>query len=376
MQKLYSPFQRIEEKRNRNIEGTGLGMSIVKSLLSAMESQLVVKSVYGEGSDFSFTVRQKVNDWSEIGNWKEKHDKAAEKINCYEESFQAPEARILVVDDTEMNLTVAKALLKATRIQIDTAADAISALSLAHDTPYNIILADHLMPQMGGLEMLQKLRADGTSVNQNTPCIALTANAVSGAREMYLEAGFADYLTKPVDSAKLEQMLEKYLPEGLALHKGDEGFVENKDEKKTSSEPARNSADPLIYEMFALDSSQALKNCGSTQIFVEAVRSFHEVIGEKSSKIEEFAAGGDWRNFTVLVHALKSSARLIGAMNLSEKSLELEKLGNEAESASESAIQKINSLLPETLSLYRSYQEKLAPLCPHSASSALPLISS
>ena len=361
LQKLYSPYQRIEESRNRNIEGTGLGMSIVKSLLSAMGSQLVVKSVYGEGSDFSFAVRQEVTAWKEIGDWKEKHKENAEQIERYTESFQAPDARILVVDDTPMNLTVVKGLLKATRIQIETAADALTALTLAHDTHFDLILADHLMPQMGGLEMLQKLRADGTSKNQNTVCIALTANAVSGAREMYLEAGFADYLTKPVDSAKLEATLAKYLPAALMLHAGNAGYQQN----TVSPVPVQkntSASDPLIFAMFGLDSALALQNCGSAETFREAVCNFHEAIPEKSADIERFVAAEDWRNVTVLVHALKSSARLIGATRLSERAAELEQLGNEAEKGNAEAKTRIPALTPELLSAYRSYTEKLAPL--------------
>ena len=359
IEKLCSPFQRIEESRNRNIEGTGLGMSIVKSLLSAMGSQLVVKSDYGKGSDFSFTVRQEVLAWEPIGDWRAAHRESAKSAVRYTESFQAPDAKILVVDDTPMNLTVVKGLLKATRIQIETAADAMSALEKAHDTPFNIILADHLMPQMGGLEMLQKLRADTTSVNQHTVCIALTANAVSGAREMYIEAGFSDYLTKPVDSAKLEAMLAKYLPEQLMLHSGDDGY------KAGGSSPAADTgaADPLVREMFALDSGAALRNCGSAETFIEAVRNFHEVIGEKSAAIEAFAADEAWKDYTILVHALKSSARLIGAAELSAQAAELEQHGNEAQAGDAAAIAAIREKTPALLEAYRAYIPRLAPLC-------------
>ncbi len=359
LQKLYAPFQRIEEKRNRDIEGTGLGMSIVKSLLSAMGSQLVVKSVYGEGSDFSFTVEQEVQEWKEVGDWKKKRKANAEQSEQYTESFQAPDAHILVVDDTAMNLTVVKALLKATRIQIETAADAQTALSIAHDRHFDLILADHLMPQMGGLEMLQKLRADASSVNQDTLCIALTANAINGAKEMYLGAGFADYLTKPIDSAKLEAAIARHLPADLILHKGDKGYQTASPNEAHSQQAA---ADPLIFEMFALDSKQALQNCGSAETFMEVIGNFHGMITKNAAEIEGYAASHDWHNFTVQVHALKSSARLVGAMKLSQQAAELEKLGNEAKKDSEAAQNRILSLTPELLATYRSYTEKLAPL--------------
>ncbi|MBQ9538944.1 MAG: response regulator [Treponema sp.] len=359
--KLCSPYERIEESRNRNIEGTGLGMSIVTKLLAAMGSSLSVKSEYGKGSEFAFDVIQEVRDWKELGDWKVHHDSVHRSAKQYRESFQAPEARILIVDDTPMNLTVVKALLKATRIQMETAADAMTALKKAGRTKFDIILADHLMPQMGGLEMLQKLRADSTSVNQNTVCIALTANAVNGAREMYLEAGFADYVTKPIDAAKLEATLEKFLPEKLILHEGDEGFETVTAKCDGSGET--HEADALVRELFGIDSGEALRNCGGSATFLEALKAFYSAIAENANRIEGFAAGGDWNNYTILVHSLKSSARLIGAVELSEAAKNLEAKGNAARSGDGEAEKSIMELTPALLEHYRSYQDMLAPLC-------------
>ena len=234
LQKLYSPFERIEEKRNRGIEGTGLGMSIVRNLLVAMGSKIEVASEYGKGSDFFFTVEQEVCNWEEIGDWKKTHASHA-AASTYQESFQSPAAKILVVDDTEMNLTVIKALLKSTRIQIATANDGLMGLEKARSEKYDIIFIDHLMPKMDGLEMLASLRAESESPNRETPCVALTANAMGDAREMYLEAGFADYLSKPIDSAKLESMISQMLPKEKVLHKGDEGFLVRSEKGEGSS---------------------------------------------------------------------------------------------------------------------------------------------
>ena len=209
MEKLFSPFSRIEESRNRSIEGTGLGMSIVKQLLALMDSQLEVNSVYGEGSDFSFAIRQRVIRWEAIGDFGTRFETETTKHKAYHELFHAPDAQILVVDDNEVNLTVIRNLLKQTQVKVDTAFSGAEALQAAEETSYDVIFIDHMMPDMDGIETLHRLQ---TEIDHAPVCIALTANAVSGARELYLQAGFADYLSKPVDGRMLEEMLRHYLP--------------------------------------------------------------------------------------------------------------------------------------------------------------------
>ena len=209
MDRLFTPFARIEERRNRNIEGTGLGMSITKQLLALMDSRLDVESVYGEGSTFSFSVEQSVVDWEPVGPLAKRYGANAAR-KSYRELFHAPRSRILVVDDTPMNLTVIRGLLKRTRIQIDTAGSGREALAMAARGRYDVIFIDHMMPEMDGIETLRELKK--LPDMENVPCVALTANAISGAREMYLEAGFSDYLSKPVDGPRLEKMLQEHLP--------------------------------------------------------------------------------------------------------------------------------------------------------------------
>ena len=209
MDRLFAPFARIEEERNRNIEGTGLGMSITKQLLTLMGSQLNVESVYGEGSTFSFSIEQPVIEREPVGSLGKRYG-ANTPQKSYHELFHAPQARILVVDDTPMNLTVIRGLLKRTRVQIDTAASGREALAMAARERYDVIFIDHMMPEMDGIETLHELRK--LPGMENVPCVALTANAISGAREMYLEAGFSDYLSKPVDGPRLEKLLLEYLP--------------------------------------------------------------------------------------------------------------------------------------------------------------------
>ena len=210
MVRLFSPFSRIEEKRNRSIEGTGLGMSIVKQLLALMDSQLEVKSVYGEGSEFSFVIRQKVIKWEPMGDYAIRFNSQVQEREAYQELFHAPSARLLVVDDTEVNLVVIRNLLKRTQVKIDTVTSGKEALALAKEVHYDIVFLDHMMPEWDGIETLHKMKEETDQAG--TVYVILTANAVSGAREGYLAEGFDDYMSKPVDGIRLEEMLRKYLP--------------------------------------------------------------------------------------------------------------------------------------------------------------------
>jgi len=208
MDRLFSPFTRIEEERNRSIEGTGLGMSITRELLDLMGSKLEVKSVYGEGSEFAFAIEQPVVDWNAIGPFAAHSSEV--RRSAYRELFHAPSARVLAIDDTPVNLTVIRGLLKKTQITVDTAESGAEALRMAVDQAYDVVFIDHMMPEMDGIETLRRLQK--LPRQRHAVFIALTANAVAGARESYIEAGFSDYLSKPVDGARLEDMLVKYLP--------------------------------------------------------------------------------------------------------------------------------------------------------------------
>lgn len=210
MEELFSPFARLDEEKNRSIEGSGLGISITKRLLDLMDSSLNVQSEYGKGSVFSFSVVQEVLDWEPTGDLDREHDIKERRKPEYKEMFHAPNASILVVDDIRMNLTVITKLLRKTLIKIDTAMSGPEAILLARKNDYDIIFVDHLMPDMDGIETLHHMKENE---GDNHPVyIALTANAISGAREMYLDAGFADYVSKPVEGVRLEKLIMGYLP--------------------------------------------------------------------------------------------------------------------------------------------------------------------
>ncbi len=343
--KLFTAFQRIEEERNRTIEGTGLGMNIVQQLLHLMGSTLNVDSEYGKGSDFWFVVRQSIVDAAPIGQFSQKYKVALQSCACYRESFHAPDAEILVVDDTKLNLTVFCDLLKDTQMKIDTATSGEETLELVAQKKYDILFIDHRMPGMDGIETLHAMQRLEANLNKETPCIALTANAISGAKEMYLSEGFSDYFTKPIDSAKLEKLLVTYLPpEKVELYCAEE-----------APPSAQNDGAAEFAGVDGIDAHAALANCGTAGTLRTALTEFAGAIDEKSAAIEQFAAAKDFRNYTVLVHALKSTSRLIGATELSEKAAYLEHCGDTQDD------EQIQSLTPALLLLYRSYKQNLAP---------------
>ncbi|MCM1468546.1 MAG: ATP-binding protein, partial [Alistipes sp.] len=212
--KLYAAFERIEEDKNRNVEGTGLGMKIVVDLLDMMESSLKVESEYGKGTSFSFTLYQSVTDRQPIGNFEERSENLYQE-ETYTASFLAPEAKVLVVDDNEINRRVFKGLLKQTLVQITEASSGFECMELIQEERFDIIFMDHMMPELDGIETLHRMGKLADNKCVGVPVIILTANAVVGAKEKYLEEGFDDYLSKPVQGTKLENMLKRYLPKEL-----------------------------------------------------------------------------------------------------------------------------------------------------------------
>ncbi|MCR5640946.1 MAG: response regulator [Lachnospiraceae bacterium] len=354
IRKLFSRFERIEEERNRNIEGTGLGMSIVKQLLDLMDTHLDVESVYGEGSDFSFRLHQQVVKWDAIGNFTEMYERTKRQNTGYKESFRAPMARLLVVDDTPMNLTVVKGLLKRTQVQIDTAESGFETLDLVKKIKYDMIFLDHRMPEMDGVETLAKMQEMPENLNRETPVIALTANALSGARETYLEAGFTDFMSKPIDGLKLEHLVEQYLPEEL-IERGEA-------EEEAASEPETSVHISPLAGITSIDYESAIQNCGSEELLMQVLTEYVTMVPTKSADIEKFWQARDYDNYTVLVHALKSSSRLIGALRLSELAAELEAAGDRVRGGDESGAIEIDEKTPEMLGMYRSYFDKLSPL--------------
>jgi signal transduction histidine kinase/CheY-like chemotaxis protein len=219
MQRILEPFQRLDEVRNRNKQGTGLGISIVVSLLEMMGTKLNIESVYSEGSTFSFDLRQPVRDDKPIGDIEEYHKKKLAGKRAKTINIKAPDANVLIVDDNKINIAVLKNILKMTEVNIDTVTSGMGCLEAVRKKRYDIIFLDHLMPEMDGIETVGKLREMDDNLSSSAAVIVLTANAISGAESMYKSAGFDDYLSKPIDFMQLEDIMLKYLPEELNLMK-------------------------------------------------------------------------------------------------------------------------------------------------------------
>ena len=321
MKKLFSVFERIEEKRNRNIEGTGLGMNITRSLLSMMGSSLNVESVYGMGSMFSFSVLQQVVRWEGLGDYEASFKEQLKSHAGYKERLYAPEAELLVVDDNPMNLMVFESLLNQTGIKIDTADSGNECLARCLEKKYDIIFLDHMMPEKDGIETLHELRAQKENPNYETPAICVTANAISGARGKYISEGFDDYLTKPIDSGKLEGLLISYLPGEKVELRAEERASEDDEKKELPKEFE------ALKGLGLIDLSKGINNSGSVEAYLPLLRVFYTSLEDRAEEIERFYSEGDFTDYTIKVHALKSSAKIIGADSLGEAAQRLEDAG-------------------------------------------------
>lgn len=344
MPKLFSAFDRIEEKRNRTIEGTGLGMPITRYLLEMMGSSLTVKSTYGKGSEFSFDLEQKIIESEPLGDYEKALKRSISTRKSYRESFTAESAEILVVDDTPINLTVIKNLLKKTLVKIDTAESGDECLLKMREKKYDMVFLDHRMPGKDGIETFKCIKED-EKINNYIPIIALTANAVSGSRDIYMNAGFTDYLSKPIQPDLLEAVMIKFLPkEKVKKTASLEEAKEAYDDKELESIPEE------IKNYSPIDIKTGIENCGSANSYMEALKSYYEAFDTNYSRIKEFYENGDIENYTTKVHALKSASRIVGLKDLGSLSEELEKAGNEANT--ELIKLKTNELLSDYKNVY------------------------
>ena len=366
LKRLFDPFERIEEEKNRTIEGSGLGMSIVRRLLDMMNTRLNVKSTYGEGSDFSFTVKQEVKDWSPVGEINEAYEESIEQMTFYKEKLYAPSARLLFVDDTAMNLEVIKGLLKNTGMKIDTVLSGKEALEAVKSQTYDILFIDHRMPELDGIQTLHAMKEMDNNLSSGKPCIALTANAISGVKKMYLEEGFDDYLSKPVNPARLEEMIIKYLPESYLETPPETAEKDNKSEKNSQE----NDFIKELEKIKDIDCKAALENCASSELLRNTINQYHSSIDEKAFELQILFEAEDWDNYEIKVHALKSTSRLIGALELSAMAENLEKAANQKD------IKEIKNHHQELLDLFLSFKNKLKELTEEkSDGEAKPLIS-
>lgn len=215
LSKIFDMFQRINMKANRRVEGTGLGLAITRQLTEQMGGKIDVESEYTVGSTFTVTIPQKIIDDTPMGDFNEAVKRSRSNDNRAQTDYVAPDARILIVDDNRVNLTVARGLLKPIKAQVDAVMSGEEALTKVRDRKYDIIFIDHMMPEMDGEETLKQMLSMEDNQSKEAKMVALTANAISGSREMYLDMGFDDYLSKPINSEKYLQMVKKYLKDEL-----------------------------------------------------------------------------------------------------------------------------------------------------------------
>ena len=315
--KLFGKFERVNLEKNSTKEGTGLGLAITKMLLDMMGGTISVQSVYGEGSTFTIIIPQIILSDEPVGDFREKFEKTLGEKK-YRESFRAPEAKILIVDDTKMNLIVDKELLKDTEMSIDTASGGREAINLALKNKYDVILMDQRMPEMDGVETLHEIRKHKEGINIDTPVICLTADAVVGARDRYLSKGFNDYLTKPIDSVYLEAMLKKYIP----------------DEKIETIENVKEKVNPVvtkdegIFEKLqgaGIDTDKGIRYCGGDEDFYRSMlREYLESSDDKTEGLRSALEKEDMEVYGITAHSLKSTSGTIGANEVEKIALILE----------------------------------------------------
>lgn len=347
MSKLFEAFQRIEEGRNRNIEGTGLGMSITMHLLEMMGSKLQVESVYGQGSKFFFDLKQEIIDDTPLGDFESRIKNLGIQYS-YSRSFVAPEARILVVDDNVMNRKVFAALLKPTKINVEEAESGYDAVEMCAASHFDMIFMDHMMPGMDGIEAFHTIRENKDSPCINTPVIILTANAVAGAKEKYLKEGFDGFLSKPVVSEKLEAMIKNLLPENM-MQEAPEDMEEEAEVKEKMPEL------PMID---GIDWEVAWLHLPSSELLQSAFAEFYNIIELHAGKLQNFYDNiqSDLDEYRIQVHGMKSSAAAVGIIPLAGMAKVLEF------AAKEKDIETIRGLHDIFVKEWRSYRKKLTGL--------------
>ncbi len=345
LDRLFDTFQRVDEKKNAHIQGTGLGLNISSELLSLMGSSLSVESEYGAGSEFSFILKQNIVDATGIGDLVQTSGTTT-SAGPYIPTLYAPDARILVVDDNAMNLSVVEGLLRPTHIQLDTASSGPECLSMIETTYYDLIFMDHMMPEMDGIETLEHIRTMDCPCT-NSPIIVLTANAIVGSREQYMEHGFDDYLSKPITGAALEGMLQLYLPEA-------------KCQELDEYVPPLEEAATITYPFTRIDAAEGLYFSGGQIDFYDTMLAMYEEQGEeKIQDLESAYAAGDLANYRLHTHSLKSTARSIGANELGTMAESLENAAKDEDlSYIEAHHSEVLTYFQEVLEEIREYMRK------------------
>ncbi len=304
--KIFEDFRQVDSRRNRSVDGTGLGLAIVKQLVGLMEGTINVESVYGEGTTVTITIPQKIIDAQPISEMPEM-PRTEQKVT---DMFTAPGVKVLIVDDNVINRKVARGFLKNYGFDLAEAESGPEAIELVREVRYDIIFMDHMMPGMDGIEAAELIRRDCGENGAAPIMIALTANAMEGMREHFLEHGFQDFIAKPLDKKELNQLLLRWVPEKYRQKEG----------KEEESKPL----DPESFQIDGVDMNAAM------QYYSEDEEGFVELLeiycmdGRRKRNLLCELAESDILRYQIEVHGLKSASANIGAMNVSAMAREQE----------------------------------------------------
>lgn len=317
---LFEAFSRSDLKKNRNIEGTGLGLAIVKSITDSMNGTISVQSEYRKGSVFSVCLPQKVTDRTPVPAALK--ELPATEVTKTRHPFTAPDASILVVDDNRPNLSIVNAFLKDTKARIDLCTNGKEAADRCRKHRYDLILLDHMMPEPDGIQTLEMIRTDAESMNRDTAAVVLTANALSGSRQMYLKAGFTDYLAKPLEADVLEDTVRRLLPPGKVRD-----AVEDKPEKNegimefeaSGSDEAQGEEIPeKLRKIRGLDAEEALAHAGGSAVLLtEILNDIGSAAHETANELRRSAEKQDYEQYRITAHSIKGLMATIGAREMS-----------------------------------------------------------
>ena len=350
MEKLYSAFDRLDLDHTGTIEGSGLGLAISESMLELMGSHMEVESTYGEGSTFSFVIEQQINDPAVVGDFSAYESGRTSSREHRVASFTAPDARIMIVDDTPMNLQVIEGLLKNNKMQIDTAGSGSGCIDLYKNETYDVIFLDQRMPGMSGMDTLSELKRLYPEKLKNTPVVLLTANALSGARERAMREGFSDYLAKPVSLRDMEEVLLKYLPEEkVFMVSGDEAACDTGD-----IDPEMLAIVGRMRKISALDVEHGINYCGDEEDYIEALRTYAASVEERSAMLERHRVEGDMEALSILAHSVKSTSDAVGATGLRDMAKELEFAAKDGDTDT------VNEKLPVFIDKYQEFGDEIS----------------
>ncbi len=316
--RLYDSFTKLEEDRNCTIQGSGLGLNITKRFVEQMQGDIRVHSVYGTGTLFTVRIPQVIEDPEPIGDLQQAYERELQECSKPRTILKAPGACVLSVDDNEMNLAVVRGLLKRTGIELDTVTGGKECLHYTRRKKYDLIFMDHMMPEPDGIETFHMLRAEKDNPNVTTKVVALTANAVAGSRNEYLKEGFDDYLSKPIVVEKLEQMLQRYLPEELV-------FFEEETMEELENTEEKQSLEEISKQPSFIDQDTGLPYCGNDkEMYREILLAYYEQGQQYLREIKELYQQEQWENYAIIAHAIKSTSLTIGAASVSKQAKEQE----------------------------------------------------